>query len=355
MRTFLVLILTVSCSLCFGQDTLFLDGNWKPTAKESAEYFRIDKKEGKKWIRMDYFYETGQLQMKGSYSSLSPEIEDGYFEWYYANGILRSKGNYAKGKQIGEYLWYDTDGNLKKKENHKNGKLDGTCAYEEYYPNGKLLVKTAFAGGLQNGWTVYYQEDGTKHSEGNLKNGNRDGEWKYYDENGNIEGTIVFKIDYEIKEANMFLQLPNDEWFLADYSTNSKGFTGYIFKRNEITDPNGQPIIPAIIIGIEDAKDYKQNLILYSLQKRAAFSEANIQINKILAPNDKEFPFSSFKNAMLIIASYSENDFDHVFYMLYIITKKNKGIQLYMDMTKDIANEYEKEFWTTLQSIKKLK
>jgi hypothetical protein len=88
------------------------------------------------------------------------------------------------------------------------------------------------------------------------------------------------------------------------------------------------------------------------LQKRLAFSETDIQIHKILAPNDKEFPFSSFKNALLIIASYSENGFDHVFYMLHIKKKKNKGIQLYMDMTKDIASEYETEFWTTLQSIK---
>jgi len=352
MRALLLSILTVSCSLCFGQDTLFFDSGWKPTTKMNAEYFRIDKKEGSKWTRMDFFYKTGQLQMKGSYSSLKPEVQDGYFEWYHANGKLKHNGNYVKGKHVGEHLWYADNGNLEAKENYKDGKLDGT--YEEYHSNGKLMVKTTFVSGVQNGWTVYYREDGAKHSEGNFKNGNRNGEWKFYDENGKIEGTTVFKIDYEIKEAKMFLQLPNDDWFLADNS-NNKGLTQYIFKRNEIIDPDGRSIVPAIMLYIEDAKDYKQDLVVYSLQKRLAFSKTKIQINKILTPNDKEFPFSSFKNAMLTIASYSDNGFDHVFYMLHIINKDNKGIQLYMDMTKDIAGEYEKEFWTTLQSIKELK
>ena len=354
MKAFLLVILTVSCSMCFGQDTLFFDSSWKPSTKMNAEFCRVDTKEGTKWSRKDYFYKTKQLQMKGTYTSLTPEVQDGYFEWYHANGKLKHNGNYANGKHIGEHLWYGDNGSLEARENYKDGKLNGT--YEEYYSNGKLTVKTTFVNGLQNGWTVYYRENGTKHSEGIFKKGNRDGEWKYYDENGKVEGTNVFKIDYEIKEAKMYLQLPNDEWFLAGNS-NNKGLTQYIFKRNEIVDPNGRAIVPAIMLYIEDAKDYKKDLVVYSLQKRLAFSKNNIQINnKILTPNDKEFPFSSsFKNAMLITASYSDNDIYHVFYMVYIITKEDKGIQLYMDMTKDIADEYEKEFWTTLQSIKELK
>jgi hypothetical protein len=58
---------------------------------------------------------------------------------------------------------------------------------------------------------------------------------------------------------------------------------------------------------------------------------------------------------MLITASYSDKGLGHILYMVYIITKEDKGIQLYMDMTKDIADKYEQEFWTTLQSIKELK
>jgi len=352
MKTFLSLILTISCSLCFGQDTLFFDSAWKPTTKMNAEFFRIDKKEEGKWTRTDYFYKTGQLQMKGTYSSLTPEVQEGYFEWFHANGKLKHKGNYANGKHVGEHLWYGANGNLEAIENYKDGKFDGT--YEEYYPNGKLMAKTVFVNGLQNGWTAYYREDGTIQSEGNFKNGNRNGEWKYYNENEKLIGTTNYKIDYDIKEAKMYLQLPNNEWFLADYSDN-KELSRYIFKRNEITAPNGRVIIPAIMLYIEDATEYEQDVVLYSLQKRLAFSKMNIQINnKILIPSDKEFPFSSFTNAIMTTASYSDNGFDHIFYMAHIINEENKGIQLYMDMTKDIAEKYEKEFWVTLHSIKKL-
>lgn len=337
---------------CFGQEPIFFDKDWKPTTSANAEFYRIEKKEGTKWLRTDYYFKTKQLQMKGIYSSLNPAKEDGYFEWYHSNGKLKHKGNYENGKSIGEHLWYGYNGNLEAIENYKNGKLDGV--YEEYHPNGKLMDKSSFVEGLQNGWSIYCREDGTKQSEGNFKLGNRDGDWKYYDEKGKLKGTTIFKIDYEIKEAKMFLTLPNDEWSLADKS--NKGITQYIFKRNEINDPNGLAIVPSILLYIEDAKNYNQDLVLYSLQKRLAFAKRNIRIgNKILLSSDKEFPFTSFKNAMLITSSYSDKGIDHILYMIYIITKDDKGIQLYMDMTKNIADKYEREFWTTLQSIKELK
>jgi antitoxin component YwqK of YwqJK toxin-antitoxin module len=352
MKITVNLLFTIISFACFGQDTLFFDKDWKPAARTNAEFFRIEKKEGAIWFRTDYYYKTKHLQMKGTYTLLTPEKKDGYFEWYHSNGKLKHKGNYENGKQIGEHLWYGDNGNLEAKENYKDGQLDG--AYEEYHPKGKLMNKTSFVKGLQSGWTIYYREDGSKQSEGNFKSGNRDGEWKYYDESGKLEGTTVFKIDYEIKEAKMFLKLPNDEWYLADNS--DKGLTQYIFKRNEITDPKGRAIVPAIMLYIEDAKDFKQDLVVYSMQKRLAFAKKNIEINnKILIPTDKEFPFPSFKNAMLITASYSDKGLEHIFYMVYIITKDDKGIQLYMDLTKDIADKYEQEFWTTLESIKELK
>jgi len=216
------------------------------------------------------------------------------------------------------------------------------------------MDKSSFVDGLQSGWTIYYREDGSIQSEGNFKKGNRDSVWKYYDESGKLKGTTVFKIDYEIKEAKMLLKLPNDEWSLSDKS--DKGITKYIFKRNEITDPTGVAIVPAIMLNIENAKEFKQDIVFYSIQKRLEFNKKGVTFNnKILIPTDKEFPFTSFKNAMLITASYSENGFDHILYILYIITKDDKGVQLYMDMTKNIANKYEQEFWTTLQSIKELK
>lgn len=350
MKNIILIILVLSYKMCFGQDTLFFDAKWNSTIKANAEFFRIDKKVDNKWARTDY-YKTNQIQMKGTYSSLTPETEDGYFEWYHANGKLKHKGSYKNGKHIGEHLWYGENGNIEAKENYKEGKLNGL--YEEYYSNGKLRDKSSFLDGIQDGWTVYYREDGSKQSEGNFRTGNRSGQWKFYTVTGKLEGTTVFKIDYEIPEVKMFLQLPNEEWYLTHHS--GTDLVEYVFKRNAIQDSQGRAIVPAIMLYIEDARSFNQDLLVYSMQKRLQFSKKNIQINnKILIPTDKEFPFPTFKNSMLITASYADNGIEHVFYMSYIITKDNKGIQLYMDMTKDIAPKYEKEFWTTLNSIKNL-
>jgi hypothetical protein len=51
-------------------------------------------------------------------------------------------------------------------------------------------------------------------------------------------------------------------------------------------------------------------------------------------------------------ASYTQNGIDHIFYMAHIIDKHDQGIQLYLDMTKDLGDQYEEEFLTTIRSIK---
>jgi hypothetical protein len=266
MKTTIIFFLTFISISCFGQDTIYFDAKWNPTIKANADFFRIDKKESGKYTRTDYF-KTNQIQMRGTYSSLSPEIKEGCFEWY-----------------------------------HSNGKQDGG--------------------------------------------------WLFFDEDGKLESTKLFKIDHEIKEAKMFLKLPNDEWFLAKHS-DEELIIQYVFKRNEIIDPSGRSIVPAIMLYVENAKEFEQDVVLYSAQKRLAFLKIDIKVEKILIPSSQEFPIS-YKNAILMKTNYSNNGFEHVLYMVYIITKDNKGVQLYMDMTKDIAAEYEKEFLTTLQSIKEL-
>jgi transcriptional antiterminator len=47
-----------------------------------------------------------------------------------------------------------------------------------------------------------------------------------------------------------------------------------------------------------------------------------------------------------------ENARAHNLYMIHIINKDSKGIQIYLDMTKDIEKDYEQEFWTVIRSIR---
>lgn len=345
LATLIICILTIQCS--FGQDSLFFDSKWKPTDKKSAVFYRIDKNENGQWTRKDFFIKGNQLQMSGTLKSIDPEIKEGKFEYYHSNGKIKHIGAYKDDKETGEHKWYADNGNLEAIENYQNGNLDGT--FTEYHPNGKLSIQTSFKNGLQNGKTQYFREDGTKHSDGDFKDGDRSGLWNFYDETGKLKNTHEFKTDYIINEAEMFMKLPNSEWELTNKAEGQ--IASYIFKRSSIEDKEGREIIPAIMVYVEDASNYKQDVTQYSIAKRLQFQGKGIKVDKVLIHEHKEYPLT-YKNGYLTICSYTDNGLDHVLYMIHIINKDNKGIQIYMDMTKSIVDEYEQEFWTTMKSIK---
>lgn len=72
-------------SLCYGQklDTIYFNADWEPAVKANSSFYRILKfvEESKKYEVTD-FYNSGQIQMTGAFSSLSPEVKDGVFTWY---------------------------------------------------------------------------------------------------------------------------------------------------------------------------------------------------------------------------------------------------------------------------------
>lgn len=349
MKTFTTLLLGIICFATNAQDTTHFDTNWKQTTTSEAEYYRIQSKEVNFWTRSDYWSKNDQLQMKGNLSSIDPELKEGYYEWFHVNGEHKHKGSYIDGKEAGEHLWYSSKGKLQAIENWTQGVMNGK--FEEYHANGNLSIRSSFVKGLQNGSTEYYREDATKHSEGKFLNGNRDGEWKYFGQSGELLGTNSFKTEYQIKEANLFLKLPNDEWKLDEQS--DEGIIQYTFKRNEVVDPDGNKIVPAIMLYIEDASKFNGDVTMFTMQKQQQFIKAGVKVDRMLVQDQEDYPLT-FKKGYFIKSTYSSNGLDHIFYMIHIITEDNKGIQLYLDMTTGIESEYESEFWTTIKSLRKL-
>lgn len=345
----LILILCLLGKITFGQDTTFFDTKWNETNKQNSKFYRIQTKIEDKWLRMDYFSENNQIQMKGHFSSINPEIRTGYFEWFHSNGKIKHTGNYSENKPIGEHLWYFENGKIEAVENYSNGLLDGD--YKEYFANGNPSFETKFVNGKQNGFTRYFRENGSVEAEGNTKDGDRNGEWKYYDENGNLLGTKEFKTEYFFEEAPIYLRLPNSQWYLANKQAGAT--TEYIFKRESIEDSLGRVIIPAIIVYFEDASDYNQDVVLYSIWKQKPFIQHGVKVDKIYTHENNEYKIT-INNLVLYKCSYSEKEFDHIFYMIHMITKNNKGVQVYLDMTKEITSEFEKEFVETIESLKEI-
>jgi len=154
---------------------------------------------------------------------------------------------------------------------------------------------------------------------------------------------------YEIPEAKMTLTLPNQKWKLATHS--GTGPVEYIFKREPIPDSSGRQIIPAIMIYVEDAEKYQQDVTLFSITKSGPFQQRGVKIDSTLIHTNKEYPLT-YKNAYFMKASYTQGGLAHILYMIHIINKANKGIQVYLDMTKELEERYGQEFWTTIRSIR---
>lgn len=343
---FPISLLFISVSV-IAQDTTYFDSNWNRSEKSQAKYYRVEQKINDLFNRTDYFLSENQIQMTGNYVSLNPEIKTGEFKWYHSNGKLRHTAIYTENLETGKHFWYFDTGKIEAIENYTSGKLNGE--YSEYNKDGMLVLKSSFSEGIQSGFTTFYRENGLKHSEGYFKNGDRNGVWKFYDELGILSDSTDFKTDYVIEEANLFLKLPNSHWYLAEKDTN--GFTQYIFKRAPITDTGGNNIVPAIMVYCEDASKYEQDVTLFSIEKRMSFKKLGLKIEKVLIHENEDYPLS-YKNAFFLKCSYTAKGLDHVFYMIHIINKENVGIQIYLDITKSIAEEYEPEFFTTIKSLR---
>ena len=76
-------------------------------------------KDGKKdgpWVM---YFDSGQLEYKGTYNNGKKE---GPWVSYWDNGQLLSKGTYKNGKKEGPWVSFWSDGRLNQKGTYKNGK-----------------------------------------------------------------------------------------------------------------------------------------------------------------------------------------------------------------------------------------
>lgn len=223
-----------------------------PTGVAGKDYNAFDTK-GKKtglWVRV-YQSKSDVLYYRGQFENNVPV---GTFDFFYETGDLKSKVTHvqdttvndvvnfhtdgltviAEGRYLGkvidkkfvrqkEGVWklYDVTGILRAEENYKDGMLDGVCKY--MYENGKLVSNTLYLNGRKEGpFTDYYETGkkqregsysrgeftgpfvsfyptGAKESEGTFDFGQREGTWRYYETDGNIRVSILYKKGAEVK------------------------------------------------------------------------------------------------------------------------------------------------------------
>lgn len=90
-------------------DTTYYDQDWNKSAKAGSSFYRVSesRRNGKLYVVTDYF-NSGKVQMTGSFLSFSPEIKDGEFISYYENGNKKSQVNFQRGEVIMAKYWNES-------------------------------------------------------------------------------------------------------------------------------------------------------------------------------------------------------------------------------------------------------
>jgi TonB family protein len=92
------------------QAKFFLSEVLEPTSKKQAAYFLLGEgKDGDLFIGKIYAMD-GKLKAEGRYKNEDLTIEEGPFIYYYTNGQVESKGDYAMGQKTGVWERFDTMG-----------------------------------------------------------------------------------------------------------------------------------------------------------------------------------------------------------------------------------------------------
>ena len=156
----------------------------------------------------------------------------------------------------------------------------------------------------------------------------------------------VYAQEQSIANTKLIFELPNKHWFKhSDQDANGKHIDFY--KREAIIDSNGRQIIPNISIITEEVGD-SADVILFSAQKRVSVP---FEVDEVFS-HDSEKAILHYGYAVGYRGSYTDqNALLHSVYVLHLINGTT-GVQIIMDITADLFDEFGEEFRTCISSIK---
>ena len=173
MKTTLLLLTTFICINISAQKTeTYYDYKWKPSLPENARFFSQVTKTDSGWLRYDYFLGTKSLQMSGLFEDSANKIANGFFRFYYANGIPESFGRNVHNKKEGLWIRYHYNGMIEDSTWYVDGKPSGTTF--EWYSNGYPADSTVYSpdgSAVEVNWCNNGQVSGA----GRLLNGDLNG------------------------------------------------------------------------------------------------------------------------------------------------------------------------------------
>lgn len=145
--------------------------------------------------------------------------KQGPWKTFYADGDLKTSGNYLDGKKNGIFKEYDRDGNLLNIEKYDNGEKvirdKATANYEikrNYYPDGSIKTQATYLNGQMDGVRreydqqgnikeAYIMDQGTMVAKGIVdKAGMRQSDWRDYYKSGQLKAKGQYNDDLKVGE-----------------------------------------------------------------------------------------------------------------------------------------------------------
>ncbi len=177
---------------------------------------------GKRVGEQVYYFVNGVVQTVFKFTD---GLQDGYNKVCYPSGKTKTELTFLKGKYNGEYREYFENDTLKETFSYVNGKRTGP--YKAYYYNGQLQREGTFdENGKKVGLEKEYHFNGNLQSEEQYANGDLEGESKYYDLDGILYSTVIYKnkrvqsLKYFNKANEMFsnVDVPKGKQIIKTYN-----------------------------------------------------------------------------------------------------------------------------------------
>lgn len=182
MKTAVLLFVTLISINASAQKTeAYYDYRWKPCKPELARFYSEATKTDSGWLRHDYFLGTRTLQMSGLYEDSANKITNGFFHYYYANGMPENLGRNVHNKKEGLWIRYHHNGVIEDSTMYVNGNPSGTSF--GWHLNGYLsdsVIHSPDGSAVELNWST----NGNLSSGGRLMNGKLNGVWVFFHYNG---------------------------------------------------------------------------------------------------------------------------------------------------------------------------
>lgn len=168
---------------------------WHETGEKST---LVNYKNGISVGTETHWYDTGVKKLEVNYDSEG--LASGICKEYYADGRLKSEGEYVKDLEEGLHKWYFKSGDLDQTIVYKGGMANGKIKH--YYDGGKMKMDADYKDANPYGKVILFYENGKKKKETNYVAGKEEGKDFLWSKKGLLLEERTYRNGEEVSYKN---------------------------------------------------------------------------------------------------------------------------------------------------------